>query len=148
MRSERNRTVEVTMTGPEFFSVVATDGAFCGGTHLNFQSLAFTFDLLTGKRVNWAMLLPPPPVENTTTEQTMEGTTMGLVRSKLLVKLDTDSADDNCGTDEDAELRLWPDAARGGVDFAWVDLPHADENFGEPGRLAPPPCVAMVRPPR
>jgi hypothetical protein len=37
--------------------------------------------------------------------------------------------------DEHAEFQLWPDAARGGVNFAWADPPHADENCGDPGLL-------------
>ncbi len=48
----------------------------------------------------------------------MVGTTMGLVRSKLLVEFDTYSSDDNCDMDEDAEFQLWPDAAGGGANFA------------------------------
>ena len=61
--------------------------AFCGGIHPNFQTVAFTFDLATGKTVDWVKLLPAPLIETTTTEGAMDGATMGLVRSKLLVKL-------------------------------------------------------------
>lgn len=132
--SEYDRTVTVAMAGPRFLSLVLSDSAFCGGIHPNFQSIAFTFDLQTGKPVDWVKLLPAPLIETTTTEGAMDGTIMGLVRSKLLVELDTDPSE-NCGMPEDAAFQLWPDAARGGVNFAWADPPHANENCGEPALL-------------
>ena len=81
------------MAGPRFLSLVISDSAFCGGIHPNFQTVAFTFDLATGKTVDWVKLLPAPLIETTTTEGAMDGATMGLVRSKLLVKLDTDPSE-------------------------------------------------------
>ena len=132
--SEWDRTVTVAMAGPSFLSVITSDSAFCGGVHPNFQTIAFTFDLQTGTPVNWAKLLPSPLVETTTTEDAMEGTTLGLIRSKLLVTLGTDPSED-CGMGDDATFQLWPDTARKGVNFAWSDPPHANENCGEPAVL-------------
>ena len=115
--AEYDRTVAVAMAGPRFLSMVMSDSAFCGGLYPNFQTVAFTFDLLTGKPVDWVKLLPRPLIEATTTEGAIDGATMGLVRSKLLVRLGTDPSE-NCGMAEDAAFQLWPDAARKGLNFA------------------------------
>ncbi len=132
--AEYDRTVSVAMAGPEFLSLVASDSGFCGGLHPNFQTIALTFDLSTGRPVDWTKLLPTPLIETTTTEGAMGGATLGLVRSKLLVELDTDPSED-CGMPPDAAFQLWPDAVRGGVNVAWADPPHADMNCGEPALL-------------
>lgn len=132
--SEWDRTVKVAMAGPEFLSLVATDSAFCGGAHPNFQTIAFTFDLRSGRPVNWAALLPAPLVAGTTTEVAMDGTIMGLVRSKLLADLGADPSR-ACDMGDDAVFQLWPDTDRQGVNFAWADPPHADEECGEPAVL-------------
>lgn len=132
--SEWDRKVTVAMAGPGLLSLVTEDSAFCGGAHPNFQSFALTFDLRTGKPLNWKRLLPAPLIETTTTEDAMDGTTMGVVRSKLLVRLDTDPSQD-CGMGEDATFQLWPDAKKGGVQFAWTDPPHVNENCGEPALI-------------
>ncbi len=132
--SDYDRTVTVAMAGPKFLSLVVSDSAFCGGIHPNFQTVAFTFDLATGRTVDWVKLLPAPLIEATTTEGAMDGATMGLVRSKLLVKLDTDPSE-GCGMPEDAAFQLWPDAKERGIYFAWADPPYANENCGEPALL-------------
>ena len=132
--SDYDRTVTVAMAGPRFLSLVVSDSAFCGSIHPNFQTVAFTFDLVTAKSVNWVKLLPAPLIETTTTEGAMDGAAMGLVRSKLLVKLDTDPSE-VCGMPEDAAFQLWPDAKERGIYFAWADPPHANENCGEPALL-------------
>lgn len=132
--SEWDRTVKVTMAGPEFLGLVATDSAFCGGAHPNFQTVALTFDLRNGRPVNWTALLHGPLVAGTTTEVAMDGTIMGLVRSKLLVGLGVDTSR-ACDMGDDAVFQFWPDADRHGVNFAWADPPHAEEDCGEPAVL-------------
>ena len=132
--SEWDRTVTVTMAGPVFLSLVTNDSAFCDGPHPNFQQVALTFDLQTGRPVDWAVLLPAPVVETTVTEAAMEETTMGLVRSKLLVELGTDPAQ-SCGLGDDAAFQLWLDAKTRSVQVAWADPPHANESCGDPFML-------------
>lgn len=57
-RTEWQRTVHVTMRGPEFLSYMIEDYADCGGAHPDDSHSAIVYDLATGAPVDWATLLP------------------------------------------------------------------------------------------
>lgn len=63
------RYVDAPMIGPRFFTVTASDDFNCGGAHPDTSQLSVTYDLTTGRRVDWATLLPPAfaePLNQTT----------------------------------------------------------------------------------
>lgn len=57
-RSDWSRKVFVTMQGPRYVSLIASDDYFCGGAHPDTSTMALVFDLNTGGLVDWAKLLP------------------------------------------------------------------------------------------
>jgi hypothetical protein len=55
-----DRSVEVPMAGPDFLSILITDETYCpGAAHGATRIAALTFDLATGRPVDWPALLPP-----------------------------------------------------------------------------------------
>ena len=56
---EWNRTVKVTLRGPQFLSMVAMDGMYCGDAHPDDDLVALVFNLESGEQVDWSMLVPP-----------------------------------------------------------------------------------------
>ena len=56
---ETARSVQVTMNGPQFFSVVVNEEESCGGAHPDSSTLALVYDVSTGKPVDWKTLLGP-----------------------------------------------------------------------------------------
>lgn len=55
---EWGRSVEAPMTGPRFLSLLVTTGYYCGGAHPDWAQKALTFDLMSGRQVDWATQLP------------------------------------------------------------------------------------------
>ena len=55
-----SRTVEATMKGPRYLSIMVTDSSDCGGSYPNFgMQTPLVYDLATGSPVNWVRLFPP-----------------------------------------------------------------------------------------
>lgn len=121
------RTVEVTMQGPGFLSIVAQDGMFCGGAHPDDGTLAMVYDLQTGRPVDWVKLLPAGA--RGVLSNSGDGATTGVVEWGALAKLAVAHADKDCkeafagGTPP--TFSLWPDARTGAIMVGDDDLPHA-----------------------
>jgi len=134
---EATRTVDVTMTGSLFLSVVAHDQEFCGGAHPDDSTLALVYDLQSGRPVDWRGLLGPRLVTATRVDTVIDGTRVGFARSPELQRLyltavrkapDYDPAWwDQCSealSDPDLEFVLWLDARKHGLG-AEPSLVHA-----------------------
>ena len=126
--NEATRTVDVTMTGPRFLSLVARDEEFCGGAHPDNSSLALVYDLESGRPVDLKRLLGPRLVTATRTGIVLDGSAIGVVRSPELSRLylravrkapDYDPAWwDQCAdalSDPGLEFVLWLDAKTKGL---------------------------------
>lgn len=72
--SEWTRTIEVTMRGPRYLSLLATDNFSCGGPHPDYSLVALVYDLATGAPVNWKRLLPAALAQDTRTDTAGDGT--------------------------------------------------------------------------
>lgn len=72
-----SRTITVTMRGPRYLSLLATDGWFCGGAHPDNSMVALVYDLAAGAPVNWKRLLPAALAQDTTTDTAGDGTVLG-----------------------------------------------------------------------
>lgn len=120
------RTVDVTMRGPRFLSMVARDDPFCGGAHPNADTLALVFDLDTGRPVDWRRLLPPSLAPSARRVKGLGGSREGLVMSPRLLSLyrshypakpkDIDPANRNeCRDSVQDGFTIWTDARTHGL---------------------------------
>jgi hypothetical protein len=121
-----SRTVEATMTGPRFLSLIATDETDCGGAHPDGDQMAMVFDMTTGAPVNWIKLLPKSSTPSALTDSVTDGSTMGALVQPALRKMLLSAADAEC---KDAFLdpqgfQLWPDAKHETLVALPFDLPH------------------------
>lgn len=127
------RHTEVTMRGPDFFSLVVTDSYMCGGAHPDDSSLALVYDLDTGRPLNWLSYLPA----SMKAEASLEGegaSRVGVVTSPVLhdlyvtaLRASPDAPEwSECGDAlEDAHtLLVWPDAESDGLMVQPSDMPH------------------------
>lgn len=126
--NEATRTVKVTMAGPRFLSLLASDEEFCGGAHPDNSTLALVYDLESGRPVDWSKLLGPRLASSARVETVLDGTRIGVVISPGLTRLyqsavrkapDYDPAWWNeCSealSDPNLEFVLWLDAKKRGL---------------------------------
>lgn len=123
-----SRKVEVTMQGPQFFSLVATDEyVHCAGAHPNSDTVAMVFDMTTGTPVNWLALVAKSAGASVFTDAVADGSQIGALVLPALATINLAAASADC---KDAFLdpqsfQLWPDARTGTLVAQAFDLPHA-----------------------
>jgi hypothetical protein len=128
------RTLEVTMRGPRYLSMVVTDSADCGGAHPNSGQMALVFDMTTGTPVNWLALMPKAVGAKAFSDTVMDGSTAGAVILPALQKMYVAAADPECkdAFDDQVPMMLWPDAAKGTLVAVAFDMSHAVEACADP----------------
>ncbi|HEX4195911.1 MAG TPA: hypothetical protein VHZ26_00570 [Caulobacteraceae bacterium] len=135
-----NRSVEVTLAGPRYVSIVAHDSEWCDGANNPSNSaLALVYDLDAGKPVDWKALLGPRLVATEALDNSSDGTTIGTIAGPALqalyvaaVKADPDIKGDKdwwsgCSealTDPSLAFVAWPDAKKAGLVVTPSGLPH------------------------
>ncbi|MGB6973044.1 MAG: hypothetical protein WBD67_00015 [Terracidiphilus sp.] len=128
-----SRKVEVTMTGPRFVSMVATDDWFCGGVHPDWDRTVLLFDLATGRIAEWSNLIKKTAGWSLYSESTAVGSVAeGIILPELKV-LSIENAVMDCKDVYNASQAylLWPDAKKG-VLVAWPwGVPHAGQACAE-----------------
>ncbi|PWB79256.1 MAG: hypothetical protein C3F11_21355 [Methylocystaceae bacterium] len=125
-----DRRTSVTMAGPHYLSVLASDDFFCGGAYPDDSNLALVFDLVTGALVDWGKLLPGLAKKKQTTTAA-DGTTLGTISSPRLQELYIDGTKPS----EDCTSALDLDQ----LDFiVWL-------NTKEPGLVVKPILAHVVR---
>ena len=119
--AEWAREMDVTMRGPRFLSLVASDLFDCGDGHPNqMNTLAIVYDLTTGAPVNWLKYFPAgvksdlgPP------EDGEEGVKVGMLSWPPLTKEALRQAEKGCkdqyAYDDSVSFQLWLDARSGQV---------------------------------
>jgi hypothetical protein len=125
---EWSRSVKVTMQGPRYLSLVATDEVFCGGAHPDSDDVALVFDMTTGEPVNWVSMLTKGIEASAYADTAIDGSTVGALILPALAKIYTDAAEGDC-KDVGSEVsqhsfQLWPDAKAGTLVAVEFDLPH------------------------
>ena len=121
-----SRKVQVTMTGPRFLSIVATDETFCGGAHPDADRNALVFDMTTGALVEWSALVAKPSGAASEAGSGLDGTTSIRLVFPALEKINASRAD---AESKDAfwlpqSFLIWPDAQKGSLIVQEADLPH------------------------
>ena len=142
-QNEASRRVEIPMRGPRFLALLARDNEDCGGAHPDYSLTALTYDLTTGRPVDWARLLGPRLASAASTDSVIDGTTIGLVSSpelrKLYVRTLKATGGETAGwwkdcndvlADEDLKFSVWPDARTRGLMLAPL-LVHAVQACGD-----------------
>ena len=122
-----SRTVDVTMRGPRFLSLLASDSFSCGAAYPNDGIvLALVYDLSTGSPVNWLNYLPAGAKSDLS--DTADGAKMGVVIWPALSARARKEASADCKDSfaEDAEVQfvLWLDAKTGKVVAQPSSFPH------------------------
>ncbi|HYC96478.1 hypothetical protein [Brevundimonas sp.] len=79
------RSVDAPMTGPRFLSLTVLDELYCGGPHPDNVRMAVTYDNRSGKRVNWADLMPAPFVQPLEPMTDVFGTEFSVSKSPALL---------------------------------------------------------------
>lgn len=125
--SDWSRKVQVTMAGPHFLSLVASDDAFCGGAHPNSDQMALVFDMTTGAPVNWTALVAKSTGASSYTDTIMDGSTVGALILPALQKMNIAAADADCkdAFGDPQSFLLWPDAKSDTLVAQPFDLPYA-----------------------
>ncbi len=124
-----NRTIDVTMRGPRFLSMVATDSFFCGGMYPNDGIiLPLVYDLTTGSPVNWLKYLPAGAKSDL--GNSADGAKMGVVVWPVLAALARKDAEKDCqqafdDSGEAVQFALWLDVRQGAIEAQPVSFPHA-----------------------
>lgn len=124
--SDWSRKVQVTMAGPHFLSLVASDDTFCGGAHPNGDQMALVFDMTTGVPVNWTTLVAKSAGASSYSDTITDGSTVGALILPALQKMNIDAADADCkdAFGDPQSFLLWPDAKSGTLVAQPFDLPH------------------------
>jgi hypothetical protein len=120
------RTIKITMLGPRFLSMVATDGFYCGGAHPEDDLTALVFDMETGKQVDWNALVAKssrasspknPPGDGEGTRPLM------LPELQVIYAAAEETYCKDYFEDEQAFV-IWPDAESGTLIAKVAGLPH------------------------
>lgn len=121
------RTIEVTMEGPRFLSLVASDETFCGGAHPNADRMAMVFDMATGAPVNWTEMVAKSTDASAYADSVSDGSTVGALVLPALEKMNLAAADADCkdAFQDPQSFLIWPDAKHGTLVAQPFDLPHA-----------------------
>ena len=131
--NQADRSFEVTLKGAHYYAVVASENWYCGGAYPDTDTLALTYDLATGRPVDWVKLLPGLGLKGST-DTTFDGTVIGVVASKKLsdfyIAENAKSPDhmEDCAealADPQLTFQLWPAAKEGGLAVEPASLPHA-----------------------
>jgi hypothetical protein len=127
------REVKVTMTGPHFLSMVATDDTFCGGAHPNSDTIAMVFDMTTGTLVNWVDLVAKSAGATANGDTASGGSSIGALVLPALQKINIAAASAECkdAFDDPQPFLLWPDAEHGTLVAEATDLPHVVQGCAE-----------------
>jgi hypothetical protein len=142
------RSVDVTMRGPGFLSLVITDSLNCDGSaHPDSGTMSIVYDLTTGQPVDWTHLLPATLTGTVALAQQADGTKVVTLASKRLFDLymagygagDTPGSDlDDCkqallseAADGPPGMMVWLDAKGGGLALQ-LGLPHVMAACEEP----------------
>ena len=127
-KDDLTRSVEVTMRGPRFLSMVARDEFFCGGAHPDDDLTVLVFDLESGTQVDWSTLVAKSAGASSPENILGDaGGTRPLILPQLQVMyVAAEDAEADCkGLFEDKQpIFLWPDAESGTLIAEVADFPH------------------------
>jgi hypothetical protein len=124
------RSITVTMRGPRFVAMTATETAFCGGAYPLNNHAAVVFDMTTGELVNWAEFLAGVD-GGAASDTTDDGAKSPEITMPALTALALGRADRECKSalEDSGELvfQAWPDARRDQLMIKANGQPHVTQ---------------------
>ncbi|HEY1795410.1 MAG TPA: hypothetical protein VGG57_04770 [Stellaceae bacterium] len=140
-----HRTVSVTMGGPRYLSLLASDDWYCGGAYPDTEFTALVFDLSTGAPIDWMKLFPadfigkagPSPGGGVSDPIGIESPRLW----DLFVKTANAAEHDDCNdvrsdpSGSGTRLMIWPNAKDGGIDLFAAEFPHVVKACAGPATL-------------
>lgn len=147
MCKDYRRRVRVTMRGPRYLSVLASDDWYCGGAYLDSSEKALVFELATGAPADWKKILSAALVETVATRTGGDVSDPVLVTSSALWTLYAKRArqvNKACAdvfadaTTLGTSLMVWPDAEADGLGLQAWDWPHVVKACAAPIIVAVP----------
>jgi hypothetical protein len=125
---EWRRSIKVTMRGPQFLSMTASDGFYCGTAHPDDDLVALVFNIETGKEVDWSAMVPKSAGASLPNNvMGDEDGTPPLILPKLQgMYAAAQEADSDCHGyfEEERPFTLWPEAESGTLVAEVAGLPH------------------------
>ena len=123
---EWERTVKVTMRGPRFLSMVASDGFYCGTAHPDDDLVVLVFDLETGERVDWSALVDKSAGASLSKDELGDEDGTPPLRLPELQVIYAAAEEDYCRDyfKDKRSFVLWPDAESGMLVAEVAGLPH------------------------
>ncbi|MGA8089477.1 MAG: hypothetical protein WCA10_19550 [Terracidiphilus sp.] len=123
---EWGRTVKVTMQGPRFLSMVASDDFYCGTAHPDDDLVVLVFNIEIGEQVDWSALVGKSAGASLSkNELGDEDGTPPLMLPELqatYAAADKDYCKDDF--EDERSFVLWPDAESGTLVAEVAGLPH------------------------
>ena len=140
VKADWDRKITVTMRGPRFIAMTATETSFCGGAYPLNDHAAVVFDMTTGELVNWKNLLTSIDGAATRSYKSEDGPTSPEVVMPSLAELAVGRADSECKSalenSGELDFQVWPDARRGQLMIKATGQPHVtqacEETIGLP----------------
>lgn len=133
------RSISAPMTGQPFLSLTASDYAFCGGAHPSMFQTHLTYDLGTGRPINWADYLPADLVKPEVLIDAGDGSQLGAVQAPALLawyraQAKAQRGERDCDEVYDGAdgLYLWIDAKAQGMAMSMTSVPHAVQACDDP----------------
>ncbi len=136
---EFERAVTAPMIGQPFLSLISSDYASCGGPYPSLNRTALTYDLGTGRPINWADYLPADLVKPEILIDANDGSQLGAVEAPALLDFykataKAQRADRDCDEvyDGATSLYLWIDAKAQGIAMSMTSVPHVVQACDDP----------------
>lgn len=136
---EWNRSVLKPMTGPGYVTLWIAQDYYCGGAYPATSQMALTYDLATGRRVDWATAIPGLTLVTDSLEGLPDGYVVNVHSAalaewygpKMLANSDPEWVEQCASTLEpdmlvDQGFKIWADAENGGISVS-PDFPHVSQ---------------------
>jgi len=131
VKADWDRRITVTMRGPRFISMTATETSFCDHSYPINDHAAVVFDMTTGELLNWQKFLPTAAGASETSAESIDRATSTEIVMRSLTELAVGRADPDCKKAlEDfgyLTFQIWPDTRLGQLMIKATGQPHVTQ---------------------
>ena len=131
VKADWDRRITVTMRGPRFIAMTATETSFCSRSYPSNDHAAVVFDMTNGELLNWQKILAAVADASAMSGESIDGATCSEIVMPSLSELAVGRANPECkrALEDSGELvfQIWPDAKRGQLMIKATGLPHVTQ---------------------